>query len=96
LKWLFKITQAKSNGLQHAYVADIQAIDPMRDIPEAQKKFDVVFSNAALHWCKGNPVGVLENAKSVLKKGGRLVGEMGGFMNCIGEGFGPKSLYCEA
>ncbi|KAF9463006.1 S-adenosyl-L-methionine-dependent methyltransferase [Collybia nuda] len=78
------ITQAKINGLQYAYVADIQVPDPMRDIPEAQEKFDVVFSNAALHWCKGNPAGVLANAKSVLKKGGRLVGEMGGFMNCIG------------
>lgn len=68
-------------------MADIQALNPLQDIPEAREKFDVVFSNAALHWCKSNPTGVLENAKSVLRKGGRLVGEMGGFMNCIGQNF---------
>lgn len=47
-------------------------------------KFDAVFSNATLHWCKRDPKGVLDSAKSVLKKGGRLVIEMGGYMNCIG------------
>ena len=47
-------------------------------------KFDAVFTNAALHWCKRDPAGVLESAKRVLKPGGRIVGEMGGFMNCIG------------
>jgi SAM-dependent methyltransferase len=48
-------------------------------------KFDAVFSNACLHWCKRDPGGVLESAKRVLKPGGRFVGEMGGFANCIGE-----------
>lgn len=48
-------------------------------------KFDAVFTNAALHWCKKDPSGVLESAKRVLKKGGRFVGEMGGFMNCVGK-----------
>jgi SAM-dependent methyltransferase len=48
------------------------------------EKFDAVFTNAALHWCKANPTGVLESVKKVLKKGGRFVGEMGGFMNCVG------------
>jgi len=29
-------------------------------------------------------MGVLEGAKSVLRPGGRFVGEMGGFLNCVG------------
>ena len=50
-------------------------------------KFDAVFTNAALHWCKRDPAGALESAKRVLKPGGRIAGEMGGFMNCIGPSF---------
>jgi len=47
-------------------------------------KFDAVFSNAALHWCKRSPSGVIESAARALKKGGRFVVEMGGFTNCVG------------
>ena len=47
--------------------------------------FDAVFSNATLHWCKRDPAAVIKAAKSVLKDGGRFVGEMGGLHNCIGE-----------
>jgi ubiquinone/menaquinone biosynthesis C-methylase UbiE len=47
--------------------------------------FDTVFSNASLHWCKRDPKAVLEGAKRILKPGGKFVGEMGGFMNCIGK-----------
>jgi len=57
-----------------------------------------VFSSSVLHWCKRDPAGVLESAKKVLKKGGRFVGEMGGFMNCIGPTFNiplPPSLDCQ-
>lgn len=80
-----KIDKAKANGVQHAFVSDIQRLV----IPESSSwvegvKFDAVFSNASLHWCKRDPGGVLESAKAVLKPGGRFVGEMGGFMNCIG------------
>ncbi|KAF5382690.1 hypothetical protein D9615_002818 [Tricholomella constricta] len=80
------IAQAKRNGVQHAFVSDIQALKlPKNEIfSQADQKFDTVFSNAALHWCKRDPSGVLESAKRVLKPGGRIVAEMGGFMNCIG------------
>ena len=54
--------------------------------------YDAVFSNAALHWCKKNPKGVIEGAKRLLKPGGRFVIEMGGQMNCIGEKVGHKHL----
>ncbi len=55
-------------------------------------KFDAVFSNGVLHWCKQDPMGVLESAKAVLKPRGRFVAEMGGFKKCIGEGFHPYVL----
>lgn len=81
-----KIEKAKANGVQHAFVSDIQYLlipEPISWIKGL--KFDTVFSNASLHWCKQNPAGVLESAKGVLKCGGRFVGEMGGFMNCVGK-----------
>jgi SAM-dependent methyltransferase len=86
LSYPTKIEKAKANGVQHAFLSDIQHLL----IPESSSwiegiKFDAVFSNACLHWCKENPAGVLESAKRVLKPGGRFVGEMGGFMSCVGK-----------
>jgi SAM-dependent methyltransferase len=43
-------------------------------------KFDAVFSNAALHWMK-NSQAVIENVYTVLKDGGRFIGEFGGHGN---------------
>lgn len=77
--------KAKERGLEHAFVCDIQALELPEGFYDPDIKFDAVFSNAALHWCKRDPAGVLESAKKVLKPGGRLVVEMGGFMNCIGQ-----------
>lgn len=81
---MLQIAQAKANGLEHTFVSDIQALELPSDISPLTEKFDAVFTNAALHWCKANPSGVLVSVKKVLKKGGRFAGEMGGFMNCIG------------
>ena len=54
---------------------------------DLQKDFDAVFTNAALHWCKRSPRGVVESASRALKKGGRFVVEMGGFTNVVGQFF---------
>ncbi|KAL4249284.1 S-adenosyl-L-methionine-dependent methyltransferase superfamily protein [Abortiporus biennis] len=80
------ISKAKENGLQHAFVHDIQKKieTPAPFSVPLINSFDAVFTNAALHWCKRDPKGVLESAKSVLKPGGRFVGEMGGFLNVVG------------
>ncbi|KAH0586128.1 hypothetical protein J132_01411 [Termitomyces sp. J132] len=78
------IAKAKQNGVENAFVGDIQALEFPDNIPNPGEKFDAVFSNAALHWCKRDPAGVLQSAKRILKPGGRIVAEMGGFMNCIG------------
>lgn len=79
-----QIAQAKANGLEHAFVSDVQALGLPSHIAPLTERFDAVFTNAALHWCKSNPAGVLESVKKVLKKGGRFTGEMGGFMNIVG------------
>jgi len=95
------IEKAKENGLENTFVSDAQAVSLPPNL--AAVKFDAVFSNATLHWCKRDPKGVLESAKKVLKKDGRFVAEMGGFMNCIGvrsaihhvlskRGYDPKVL----
>ncbi|KAI8061420.1 S-adenosyl-L-methionine-dependent methyltransferase [Gongronella butleri] len=46
--------------------------------------FDAVFSNAAIHWMKRDPVAVIRGIHHVLKDGGRMAVEFGGFMNCAG------------
>jgi len=79
------VSQARENGLEHVFAADIQNPKELDVVmSHIGSKFDAVFTNAALHWCKRDPAGVLESAKRVLKPGGRIAGEMGGFMNCIG------------
>ncbi|KAF9454829.1 S-adenosyl-L-methionine-dependent methyltransferase [Macrolepiota fuliginosa MF-IS2] len=78
------IDKARLNGLKHTFVSDIQDLNVPEDLPEAQERFDAVFSNAALHWCKRDPEGVLRGVRRVLRPGGRFVAEMGGFMNCMG------------
>ncbi|KAF8158241.1 S-adenosyl-L-methionine-dependent methyltransferase [Crassisporium funariophilum] len=78
------IEKARSNGIKTAFVADAQVLEVPKDIPGIPEKFDAAFSNATLHWCKRDPLGVLTSVRKILKPGGRLVAEMGGFMNCIG------------
>ncbi|TFK19992.1 cyclopropane-fatty-acyl-phospholipid synthase [Coprinopsis marcescibilis] len=78
------ILKAKENGLRQAFVCDVQDLKLPHEIYNIVGSFDAVFSNATLHWCKQDPLGVLNGARAVLRPGGRLVVEMGGFMNCIG------------
>ncbi|KAI0078236.1 S-adenosyl-L-methionine-dependent methyltransferase [Panus rudis PR-1116 ss-1] len=78
------LAKARLNGLKNLVRADLQAPLPESELlpPHA---FDAVFSNAAFHWCKRDPRGVLANAKALLKKdGGRFVAEMGGYLNVVG------------
>ncbi|KAF9258037.1 S-adenosyl-L-methionine-dependent methyltransferase [Marasmius fiardii PR-910] len=79
------IKKSKENGLKNCFVADVQ--QPL-ELPQAlsvpRNGYDAVFTNATLHWCKRDPGGVIQSVKSLLRPGGRFVGEMGGFMNCVG------------
>lgn len=47
-------------------------------------RFDRVFSNAAIHWMKASPMGVIEGVHKALKPGGVLAAEFGGFTNVVG------------
>ena len=46
-----------------------------------EREFDAVFSNAALHWMRDNPVAVAEGVFRALRPGGRFVAEFGGHGN---------------
>jgi len=80
------IDKAKENGLERAYVQDIQALKDefASELLEKHGRFDKVFSNAALHWCKRDPAGVLRSVNRVLKPGGLFAAEFGGWGNCVG------------
>lgn len=74
----------------HLLVADLQMSSfPVGTQPEFPaeligEKFDKVFSTATLHWCSRDPKQPLLNAYKMLRSGGRMVGEMGGYGNVEG------------
>jgi SAM-dependent methyltransferase len=69
------VEAARRRGVD-AFVADAQALG--LDSQGARfGQFDAAFSNAALHWML-DPDAVASGVFSVLKPGGRFVGEMGG------------------
>lgn len=66
-------------------------------------EFDVVFSNAAIHWMRRDPDRVLRGVHRALKPGGRFVAELGGrgniaaveraiFDECATRGIGPEQI----
>ena len=69
------VEAARCRGVD-AFVADVQALD-LEHQELRFGHFDACFSNAALHWML-DPDAVAAGVFSVLKPGGRFVGEMGG------------------
>jgi SAM-dependent methyltransferase len=53
---------------------------PAESLPYPDGSFDAVFSNAVLHWVRGQDE-VMEQVHRVLRPGGRFVAEMGGHGN---------------
>ncbi|KAG8844802.1 hypothetical protein FRB91_002310 [Serendipita sp. 411] len=78
------IEKARGNGVTNARVMDAQNIVWDTEGDFAAGKFDAVFSNAALHWCKESPSSVVAHAWQALKPGGRFIAEMGSFANLAG------------
>ncbi|HEX4738843.1 MAG TPA: methyltransferase domain-containing protein [Allosphingosinicella sp.] len=72
------VEAARARGVD-AFVADAQALD-LETQSMRFGQFDAAFSNAALHWML-DPDAVASGVYSVLKPGGRFVGEMGGVGN---------------
>jgi SAM-dependent methyltransferase len=72
------VEAARGRGID-AFVADAEALDLERQALRFGQ-FDAAFSNAALHWML-DPKGVASGVHSVLRSGGRFVGEMGGSGN---------------
>lgn len=69
------VEAARARGID-AFVADCQTLDLDRQVHRFGQ-FDGAFSNAALHWML-DPAGVARGVFSLLRPGGRFVGEMGG------------------
>jgi len=67
------VAAARGRGL----VAEIANAEAM---PYADRNFDAVFSNAALHWVHDQDA-MMAQVRRVLKPGGRFVAEMGGHGN---------------
>jgi trans-aconitate methyltransferase len=67
------IAAARERGLS-AEVGNAEAL------PFAEKIFDAVFSNAALHWVRDQDA-MMVQVRRVLKPGGRFVAELGGHGN---------------
>jgi len=76
--------EGKRVGKRHTQ--DIQSLDDgfVSELLVKHGQFDKVFSTAALHWCKLDPVGVIRSAKKVLGPGGTFAVEFGGWGNCAG------------
>jgi SAM-dependent methyltransferase len=72
------VEAARKRGIE-AFVADAQALG-LEGQAQRFGRFDAAFSNAALHWML-DPDAVASGVFSLLKPGGRFVGEMGGESN---------------
>jgi SAM-dependent methyltransferase len=53
---------------------------PAESLPYPDRAFDAVFSNAVLHWVRGQDE-MMDQVRRVLRPGGRFVAEMGGHGN---------------
>ncbi|KAJ3502871.1 hypothetical protein NLJ89_g8693 [Agrocybe chaxingu] len=78
------LKKAKQIGVKHTFIADAQELEVPKDDSDIPEKFDAVFSNATLQWCKRDPLGVLTRVRGVLKAQGRFVADFSGFMSMIG------------
>jgi len=67
------VEAARARGI----VADVANAE---ELPFMRQEFDAVFSNAALHWVRGQDA-MMNQVHRVLKPGGRFVAEMGGHGN---------------
>ncbi|ORY96398.1 S-adenosyl-L-methionine-dependent methyltransferase [Syncephalastrum racemosum] len=77
---MIRLANETSSDIDY-YAVDGHHLQAWFDETQSNKRFDAVFSNATLHWLK-EPVKAIQSIHHVLKPGGRLAAEFGGFMNC--------------
>ncbi|KAL7423583.1 hypothetical protein Q5752_001163 [Cryptotrichosporon argae] len=77
------IAKAESTTAGIAYY-QLDAQDPSAVPAELHGRFDAVFTSATLHWCKRDPAGAARVIALLLKPGGRVAYEFGGFGNTVG------------
>ncbi|CAE6455184.1 unnamed protein product [Rhizoctonia solani] len=75
---------AEANGVKNLVCCDLQDFAMPNQFKDLSGTFDAVFSNSVLHWCSRDPRGPVRAAKSLLKPGGRFVGEFCGHMTGLG------------
>lgn len=76
-----QLDKASSTPSAVSYLkADIQSLPTILDASH-KGAYDAVFSSAVFHWCKDDPEGVVKGIKWLLKPGGRVAFEFGGFNN---------------
>ncbi|KXS10824.1 S-adenosyl-L-methionine-dependent methyltransferase [Gonapodya prolifera JEL478] len=79
------LAQAASKGKLVARVLDGQDIqgEALTELLALNggDRYDAVFSNAAMHWMKRDPVAVIKGVKSLLKPTAPLISEFGGHLN---------------
>ncbi|CAE6473579.1 unnamed protein product [Rhizoctonia solani] len=78
------LEKAKINGIKNLFCCDLQRLVIPDGFKEWTGTFDAVFTNSTLHWCKQDPHGPVKAARSLLKPGGRFVGEFCGHMSGLG------------
>ncbi|CAE6429930.1 unnamed protein product [Rhizoctonia solani] len=78
------LEKARANGVKNLLCSDIQKLVVPEEFNDLVGTFDAIYTNATLHWCKQDPSGAVQAAKTLLKPGGRFVGELCGHMTGMG------------
>ncbi|CAE6367356.1 unnamed protein product [Rhizoctonia solani] len=85
------LQKSKENGVQEVLCCDIQKLIGTESMMRLQGGFDAVYTNATLHWCNQDPYSAVRAIKSLLKPGGRFVGELCGH----GTGMGLRCVIAQ-
>ncbi|KDN37274.1 hypothetical protein RSAG8_10256, partial [Rhizoctonia solani AG-8 WAC10335] len=72
------------NGVKNLLCSDIQKLVVPERFNDLVGTLDARYTNATLHWCKQDPYGAVRAARTLLKPGGRFVGELCGHMTGMG------------
>ncbi|CAE6435376.1 unnamed protein product, partial [Rhizoctonia solani] len=78
------LEKARANGVKNTLCSDIQKLVVPERFNYLVGTFDAIYTNATLHWCQQDPQSAVRAAKTLLKPGGRFVGELCGHTTGMG------------